>query len=127
MGNSFVSYTCERLVRNAIVGREIGRLGQDAGFALRDIVAFPTALRDVMHADQIFGLTRNARAATAAGNLAQDEIQQWLADLTRGPVLAAVTLFVTTLAVRGTVLAPVDGRDCTSAGVTADSTRHHCP
>lgn len=99
VGKRFVDYTCERVVRNATVGREIGRLGQSAGFGVRKIVAFPTVLRDFEEADHIFGLTRNAHAATRAGYLAEDEADEWLADLLRGPILAAVTLFVTTLVV----------------------------
>jgi len=97
VGRRFVDYTCERVVRNATVGREVGRLGQDAGFLVRNVVAFPTVLRDFAQADRIFGLTRNAQAATQAGYLPKDQADEWLADLLRGPVLAAVTLFVTTL------------------------------
>lgn len=106
VGRRFVDYTCERVVRNATVGREVGRLGQEAGFSVHNVVAFPTVLRDFAQADRIFGLTRNALAATQADYLPRDQADEWLADLRRGPVLAAVTLFVTTLIAQRTVLAP---------------------
>jgi hypothetical protein len=61
-----VDYTCEQVVRNATVGRDVARLGQDAGFLVRNVVALPAVLRDFAQADRIFGLTRNAHAATEA-------------------------------------------------------------
>lgn len=93
----FVDYTCEQVVRNATVGRELARLGEDAGFTPTGVTGFSTVMRDFPQADRIFGLTRNARAATRAGYLSSDQADEWLDRLSRGPVLAAVTLFVTTL------------------------------
>jgi SAM-dependent methyltransferase len=100
VANRFVDYTCERVVRNASVGSEAARLGQSLGFTASNVVAFPAVLRDMTHADKVFGLTRNAVAAASAGYLTRDAADEWLADLARGPVLVAVTLFVTTLVVR---------------------------
>jgi len=94
-----VHYTREQIVRNATVGRELARLGQDAGLLVSNVVAFPTVLRDFAQADRIFGLTRNAHAATEAAYLIKNQADEWLAHLVRGPVLAAVTLFITTLVV----------------------------
>lgn len=100
IANRFVDYTCEQVVLNATVGRGVARLGQAAGFLVSNVVAFPTVFRDFAQADRIFGLARNAHAAAEAGYLTKDQAAEWLADLFRGPVSAAVTLFVTTLVLR---------------------------
>lgn len=99
VASRFVDYTCEQVVRNATVGREVARIGQDAGFLVSNVVAFPAVLRDLDQADKIFGFTRNAYAASEAGYMSKPQAREWLADLQHGPVLAAVTLFVTTLTV----------------------------
>lgn len=97
IASRFVDYTCEQVVHNATVGREVARLGRDAGFLVSNVVAFPTVLRDFEQADKLLGFTRNAHAAAAAGYLTEDQADDWLEDLHRGPFLTAVTLFVTTL------------------------------
>ena len=94
----FVDFTCYEVVRNDIVGREVGRLGVAAGFVAMNVAAFPTVIRDFASADKIFGLTRNALAAVEAGYINRTEAEAWLVGLKAGPMLAAVTLFVTTLA-----------------------------
>jgi SAM-dependent methyltransferase len=93
----FVDYTCREVVRNAVIGREVARLGTEAGFITADVMAFPAVLRDFAAADKIFGLTRNAHAAADAGYLDRTAADSWRADLSTGCMLAAVTLFVTTL------------------------------
>jgi len=93
----FVDYTCGEVVRNAHIGRQVARLGADAGLVTRNVVAFPAVLRDFVTADKIFGLTRNALAAVESEYLSSEEAKAWIADLSTGPILAAVTLFVTTL------------------------------
>lgn len=93
----FVEYTCRKVVRNAVVGREVARLGSDVGFTVRDVVAFPTVVRDFAIADKIFGLARNAEAAVDAGYLDPTETSAWLDNLRTSATVVAVTLFVTTL------------------------------
>lgn len=93
----FVDYTCREVVRNATVGRAIPRLGHETGFETRRVVAFPTVIREMAQADKVFGLTRNVRAATDAGFMTKTAADKWLSDLHGAPMLAAVTLFVTTL------------------------------
>jgi len=102
--DAFVQYTCREVVRNAVIGRKVARLGAEAGFVVDDVVAFPTVVREFESADKVFGLTRNALAAAEAGYLDIDEARRWVGDLEAGPVLVAVTLFVTTLR------KPVDAR-----------------
>src|SRR5579875_1526970 len=97
VGSRFVDFTCEQVVRNATIGRELARLGQEAGLVVADVAAFSTVLRDFVQADKIFGFTRNAHAAAEAGHLTRREGDAWVAELRRGPMLVAVTLFVTTL------------------------------
>src|SRR5579875_3450846 len=97
VASRFVDFTCEQVVRNATIGREFARLGQEAGLVVADVAAFSTVLRDFVQADKIFGFTRNAHAAAEAGHLTRREGDAWVAELRRGPMLVAVTLFVTTL------------------------------
>jgi len=83
--------------REEHIGRQVARLGVEAGLVTRNVIAFPALLRDFATADKIFGLTRNALAAVESGYLGREEAETWIADLATGVVLAAVTLFVTTL------------------------------
>lgn len=93
----FVRYTCAEVVRNATIGREVARLGVAAGFAVHNVVAFATVIREFVAVDKIFGLTRNAHAAAGAGYLTLENADAWLGQLQSGPTLATLTLFSTTL------------------------------
>jgi SAM-dependent methyltransferase len=93
----FIQYTCREVVRNAALGREVARLGHDAGFVVANVVAFPAVFRDFATTDKIFGLARNVHAAADAGYLTSGDADTWLTDLRSAPMLAAITLFATTL------------------------------
>lgn len=95
-GRAFVEFTCDQVVRNALLGRQVARLAATAGFEIRDVAAVTTVFRDFDTADKILGLRRNAASATDRGYLTVEQAGAWLAALEAGPMLASVTLFVTT-------------------------------
>jgi ubiquinone/menaquinone biosynthesis C-methylase UbiE len=102
---AFASYTCAEVVRNASVARQLARLAGEAGFAVRSAEALTPPWRDFGQADRLLGLTRNSPRAVAHGYLEPDQAEKWLAELRRGPFLAAVMQFtVTAVAVPASAL-----------------------
>jgi ubiquinone/menaquinone biosynthesis C-methylase UbiE len=100
--SAFTRYTCDEVVRNASIGRQLARLGSTVGFDITAVHAVTSLFDDFTVADRILGLTRNSDAAVRSGHISDDAAQGWLHGLGRGPFLAAVTLFVVALS------APVD-------------------
>lgn len=98
ISHAFVDYTCRDIVRNASIGSQISQLGSDVGFAVRGIATLPTVFSDFATADKVFGLSRNAEAASRAGYISAESTALWLRELRARPMRASVTLFVTTLA-----------------------------
>ncbi len=94
----FVDYICRHVVRNALIGRQIARLGHQAGFASRDVVIAPVVFHDFETADTVLGLSRNALRASRDGYMTADQADGWLRALRTGAMLASVNLFVTKLA-----------------------------
>jgi hypothetical protein len=87
----------DRAVRNPLLGRQIGRLGTQAGWT-RDVVeVMPIAFTDFETADRLVGLGRNSASAVAHGYLHQNQRNQWLADLMDGPTYVCATLVITRL------------------------------
>jgi ubiquinone/menaquinone biosynthesis C-methylase UbiE len=84
------------LVRNATLGRQLVRLAAGAGFAVRSVEAVPIVFRDFAVADRILGLTRNCARAVERAQLREEVATAWLARLSEGPFLAAVTLYLVT-------------------------------
>ncbi len=95
--DAFVRYTVDRVVRNSIVGRQIGRLGTEAGWT-RDVVqVLPIAFTDFETADRLLGLGRNSGSAVEHGYLTQEHRDQWLTDLMDGPLYVCASMVVTRL------------------------------
>lgn len=93
---AYTRHIVDRIVRNAVIGRQVARLACKAGFEVRDVAALTTVLRDAREADQILGFQRNAQRAVEAGYLTAPAAQEWLDALACGPFLAAVTFYVVT-------------------------------
>ncbi|WP_438290345.1 methyltransferase domain-containing protein [Streptomyces sp. HUAS TT7] len=91
---AYTRHIVERIVRNALVGRQLARRAAQAGFDVAEVVPVTSVLRDAREADQILGLQRNARRAAQAGYLTTVAAQGWLDTLAREPFLATVTLYV---------------------------------
>ncbi|GAB3455306.1 methyltransferase domain-containing protein [Kineococcus endophyticus] len=94
---AFTAHTCRHVVRNAHVGRQLPRLGVDAGLSVVSVQAFPAVFTDVEEADAVLGLTRTTRAAVAAGRLDASRSAAWLDDLATGPFTAVATVVATVL------------------------------
>ncbi|MEU9883574.1 methyltransferase domain-containing protein [Streptomyces phaeochromogenes] len=89
---AFTRYTTEEAVRNATIGRSLGRLAEKAGFRVETVVATTPVFRDFAEADHTLGLGRNMQQAINAGYVAQDRGRRWFADLAEGPFYASFTL-----------------------------------
>jgi ubiquinone/menaquinone biosynthesis C-methylase UbiE len=96
---AFTRWTCDHVVRNASIGRGLARLADGAGLQVRSVTAHPSVWLDRQAADQVLGLTRNSAAAVEAGRLDDAAREAWLAAMSSGPFLAAVTLLVVVAAV----------------------------
>lgn len=99
VSRSFTRWTCDHVVRNASIGRSLGRLAVAAGMELRSITPHPSVWLDLAGADQVLGLTRNSAAAVDAGHLDPVLRDAWLAGLATSTFLACVTLHVVVAAV----------------------------
>nr|WP_202524381.1 methyltransferase domain-containing protein [Kitasatospora sp. SID7827] len=93
---AFTRHLTDRIVRNPLIGRQLPRLAERAGLAVRAVVPVTPLYRDVREADRVLGLRRNTERAVAAGHLTERQAGQWLDHLARGPFLASVTVLVTT-------------------------------
>ncbi|WP_051942846.1 methyltransferase domain-containing protein [Streptacidiphilus rugosus] len=91
---AYTRHLVDRIVRNALMGRQLARRAEQAGLQVRDVVAVTSVLRDAREADRVLGLQRNAQRAVDAGYLTATVAQRWLDGLTREPFLAAVTVYI---------------------------------
>lgn len=91
---AYTRHLTERIVRNALIGRQLPRLAARAGFEVSDVAPVTAVLRDPREADRILGLQRNARRAVENGYLTAAAAQGWLDGLAEEPFLAAVTLYI---------------------------------
>ncbi|MFD8597254.1 methyltransferase domain-containing protein [Kitasatospora sp. NPDC059646] len=96
VARAYTRHVTDRIVRNAVVGRQLPRLAEQAGFAVTSVVPVTSVFREVRAADQVLGLQRNTERAVAAGYLTRRQADGWLDHLERGPFFAAVTLHVVT-------------------------------
>lgn len=96
---AFTRYTVTEAVRNATVGRSLGRLAERAGFTVETVCATTPVFRDFEVADYTLALGRNIRKAVTAGYATEARAHGWLAGLAEGPFHASFTL-VTVLARR---------------------------
>jgi len=95
--DAFARYTVDRVVRNPVIGRQIGRLGIETGWTREDVEVMPIVCTDFETADRLVGLGRNSASAVADGYLQQDQRDAWLAYLVDGPLYVCATLVITCL------------------------------
>jgi ubiquinone/menaquinone biosynthesis C-methylase UbiE len=89
---AFTRFTCEQVVRNPTVGRQLVRLACEAGFVVEEVRPFAPAFGEFAEADRILGLSRNVESAAEAGYLSSSAAHHWLAALRKAPFFATVTL-----------------------------------
>ncbi|MFC8202062.1 methyltransferase domain-containing protein [Streptomyces sp. NPDC057298] len=75
----FTRYTTEEVVRNATIGRSLGRLAEKAGFRVETVVATTPVFRDFADADHTLGLGRNMQQAINDGYMERDRGERWFA------------------------------------------------
>ncbi|MEU5975511.1 methyltransferase domain-containing protein [Streptomyces sp. NPDC047315] len=92
---AYTRHITDRIVRNGVIGRQLPRLAEAAGFEVPVVVPVTSVFREVGAADAVLGLERNTRRAIAAGFLTGAEGRSWLAALGgASPFFASVTLYV---------------------------------
>lgn len=91
---AYTRHLVERVVRNALIGRQAARLAAQAGFEVSAVVPVTHVLRQAPEADQVLGLQRNAQRAAEAGYFSARAAQLWLDGLAEEPFFAAVTSYV---------------------------------
>ncbi|MGW2858569.1 methyltransferase domain-containing protein [Streptomyces sp. NPDC001205] len=91
---AYTRHIVDRIVPNALIGRQLVRRAAQAGFDVRDVIPVTSVLRDPRQADRILGLRRNAERAAEAGYLTTASAQEWLDALAGEPFFATVTLYV---------------------------------
>ncbi|MFJ1755390.1 methyltransferase domain-containing protein [Kitasatospora sp. NPDC088134] len=96
VARAYTRHITDRIVRNAVVGRQLPRLAEQAGFAVTSVLPVTSVFREARAADQVLGLQRNTERAVAAGYLTRRQADGWLDYLARSPFFAAVTLYVVT-------------------------------
>ncbi|GAB1644363.1 methyltransferase domain-containing protein [Krasilnikovia sp. MM14-A1259] len=93
---AYTRFVTTNVVRNAAIGRSLGRLLHNAGFTVESVDATVAVFRDYRSAETILRMPTVAERAWQAGHLDEDTARAWLAELTTGPFLAAVTFFTAT-------------------------------
>ncbi|MET8152767.1 methyltransferase domain-containing protein [Actinoplanes sp. NPDC049668] len=93
---AFTGFVTGHVVRNAGIGRSLGRLLSDAGFIVESVDATVALFRDYRSAEAILRMPAVAERAWRAGHLDEGRARAWLAGLTAGPFLAGFT-FVTAI------------------------------
>lgn len=90
-------FVCERRVRNPRIGRELGRLAEDAGLRIETVLADAPVIRDFDAADRLLNLRRTLRRAVRDGYLDEAAADRWLTELRTGRFLASSILFIAVL------------------------------
>lgn len=90
---AYTRYVATRVVRNATIGRHLGRLLHHAGFIVESVDATVALFQDYNCTETILRIPAVAERAWQAGALDEQLARAWLVDLTDGPFLAAFTFF----------------------------------
>lgn len=96
LSRAYTRHIAERVVRNAVIGRQLARLAVGVGFRVSAVVTVAPVFRDVGAADQVLGIQRNTQRAVAAGFLSTEGARRWLDQLASEPFLASVTFYIVT-------------------------------
>ncbi|MFC6019988.1 methyltransferase domain-containing protein [Plantactinospora solaniradicis] len=89
----YTRYIVSDVVRNADIGRQLGRLLTDAGFEVASIEATVAMFHDYQAANDILRMPAVVQRAWQSGALDENTARAWLTSLTNGPFLAAFTFF----------------------------------
>ncbi|MEJ3744435.1 methyltransferase domain-containing protein [Actinomycetes bacterium KLBMP 9797] len=89
---AYTDYVTTAVVRNAAIGRRLGRLLADAGFA-PSVRATAVGYDDYVTAEAVLRMPAVAERGWRSGALDEHATRAWLDRLARGPFLAAFTLF----------------------------------
>jgi ubiquinone/menaquinone biosynthesis C-methylase UbiE len=81
----YTRFITSHVVRNAAIGRSLGRLLHDAGFVVDAVDATVALFRDHHSAETILRMPTVAERAWRAGHLDEGRARAWLADLAAGP------------------------------------------
>ncbi|WP_328376378.1 methyltransferase domain-containing protein [Micromonospora zamorensis] len=90
---AYTHYVTSKVVRNAAIGRQLGRLLNDVGFEVASIEATVATFHDYQAAEAILRMPAVAQRAWQSGALDENTARTWLTSLTNGPFLAAFTFF----------------------------------
>ena len=90
---AYTRFITTDLVRNATIGRQLGRLLNAAGFIVESVAATVILFRDYQSAETILRMPAVAEQAWQAGALDEQAARAWLTELAEGPFLAAFTFF----------------------------------
>lgn len=90
---AYTRFIVSDVVRNADIGRQLGRLLTNAGFEVVAVNATVAMFRDYREAEAVLRMPAVARHAWQSGALDEDSARTWLDSLADGPFLAAVTFF----------------------------------
>jgi SAM-dependent methyltransferase len=93
---AYTRFVTTNVVRNAAIGRSLGRLLHNAGLIIEAVNATVAVFRDYRSAEAILRMPAVAERAWQAGHLDEDTTRAWLTELATGPFLAAVTFFTAT-------------------------------
>jgi ubiquinone/menaquinone biosynthesis C-methylase UbiE len=90
---AYTRFVATDVVRNATIGRQLGRLLHNAGFVVDAIDATTVQFGAYQSAEAILRMPAVAQRAWEGGALDEQAAQAWLADLADGPFLAAFMFF----------------------------------
>ncbi len=90
---AYTRYITTDVVRNATIGRQLGRLLSDAGFIVESVDATAVLFRDYQSAEAILRMPAVAQRAWQAGAIDEQAARAWLTELVEGPFLAAFMFF----------------------------------
>ncbi len=92
--HAYRRFVTERVVRNAVIGRQLAGLADAAGLTVTRIIPMTSVFQDAAAADQVLGFHRVTERAVTAGYLDRSTADSWLEQLATRPFFASVTLFV---------------------------------
>ncbi|MCI0689423.1 MAG: methyltransferase domain-containing protein [Sporichthyaceae bacterium] len=91
---AYTRYVSTQVVRNATIGRQLGRLAEQAGFPVRSVQPIPVCFTDPDAAEEILRLHSVAERGVADGALDPDATAAWLQRREAEPAfLACFTFF----------------------------------
>jgi ubiquinone/menaquinone biosynthesis C-methylase UbiE len=76
-----VHFICDRIVRNGWIGRQLPRLFKECGLINIVVTTGAFVLTDYTLADRLWGLERNAKRASEAGVISEDQQTRWVEGL----------------------------------------------